>query len=151
MATTIPLSVLSPARNAALDDDPTHHDHLDLDPDIRPAWKRDLLALLEHPTSSSAAFLVHFSITSLIAFSALVTILETVPAFHSISGATWFGLESSLVALFTVEYVARSLAWSYSWPSLFAWLGCSSISLSPFIALTAADPSACPPQPSSAS
>ena len=101
MATTIPLSVLSPARNPALDDDPTHHDHLDLDPDIRPAWKRDLLALLEHPTSSSAAFLVHFSITSLIAFSALVTILETVPgALHSLPGVLWFGLEMSPVAIF---------------------------------------------------
>lgn len=92
---------------------------------IHPPWKRDLLALLERPTSSSAAFVIHFTTTSLIVISALVTVLETVPAFHYISPATWFGLETSLVALFTVEYVARSVAWSYSWSSLARWVGCA--------------------------
>jgi len=56
-------------------------------------------------------------------FSALVTILETVPAFHSLPGGIWFGLETSLVALFTIEYVARCAATSYSWSSLFGWVG----------------------------
>ncbi|EIM85100.1 voltage-gated potassium channel [Stereum hirsutum FP-91666 SS1] len=90
---------------------------------IYPPWKRDLLALLERPTSSSAAFVVHFTSTSLIVISALVTVLETVPSFHYISPATWFGLETSLVALFTIEYVARCVAWSYSWSSLAKWVG----------------------------
>lgn len=92
---------------------------------IYPPWKRDLLALLERPTSSSAAFVVHFTSTSLIVISALVTVLETVPSFHYISPATWFGLETSLVALFTIEYVARCVAWSYSWSSLAKWVGCA--------------------------
>jgi hypothetical protein len=81
--------------------------------------------LLESPTSSSSAFLVHFASTSLIIFSAIVTILETVPSFHSISPRVWFGLETSLVLLFTVEYSARSVAWSSSWISLAKWMFCA--------------------------
>ena len=89
-----------------------------------PAWKRDLHALLELPTSSQPAFLVHVFMSFLIVMSALITILETVPAFHSISGRVWFGLETSLVALFTVEYVTRCLAWSATWMGLARWIFC---------------------------
>ena len=92
---------------------------------IEPAWRRQLYNLLERPNSSAAAVLIHVLVTALIAFSALVTILETVPAFHSLPGGIWFGLETSLVALFTVEYVARCAATSYSWSALFAWVGCA--------------------------
>ncbi|KAF8895953.1 voltage-gated potassium channel [Mucidula mucida] len=87
-----------------------------------PEWKRDLFSLLEQPTSSSGAFLIHALMTFLIVLSALVTVLETVPAFHSISPKVWFGFETSLVALFTIEYVARCLAWSTSWTNLFKWM-----------------------------
>ncbi|KAF8342408.1 hypothetical protein F5887DRAFT_975123 [Amanita rubescens] len=89
---------------------------------IRPAWKRNLNALLEHPTSSPSAFIIHMFTTFLILLSALVTVLETVPAFHSIPTRIWFGLETSLVALFTVEYIARCLAWSSTWLSLLKWM-----------------------------
>jgi potassium voltage-gated channel Shal-related subfamily D protein 2 len=90
-----------------------------------PQWKRDLYALLEHPTSSPSAFVVHVFTTGLIVLSSLVTILETVPAFHEISGGTWFGLETTLVALFTVEYIARCVARSLSWKILFSWVWCA--------------------------
>ncbi|KAF5348601.1 hypothetical protein D9756_009695 [Leucocoprinus leucothites] len=89
---------------------------------IHPPWKRDLFALLERPTSSPAAFLVYAMTTGLIILSALITVLETVPAFHSISNRVWFGIETSLVALFTVEYVSRCVAWSNTWGSLFKWI-----------------------------
>ncbi|KAI0065499.1 voltage-gated potassium channel [Artomyces pyxidatus] len=92
-------------------------------PTIHPQWKRELYQLLERPTSSSAAFVIYVFTTGLIVFSALVTILETVPAFHSIPSGTWFGVETSLVALFTVEYAARCVSASYSWSSFFAWVG----------------------------
>ncbi|KAJ7085767.1 hypothetical protein B0H15DRAFT_910168 [Mycena belliarum] len=88
---------------------------------IHPAWRRNLYALLEQPTSSDSAFLVHVLMTALIVLSAIVTVLETVPAFHSIKTSVWFGLETSLVALFTMEYVARCLAWSGTWMSLLRW------------------------------
>jgi len=88
-----------------------------------PLWKRELYALLEHPTSSPAAFVFHIFSTGLIILSALVTILETVPAFHEISGGIWFGVETSLVALFTIEYIARCIAWSLSWKMLLQWIG----------------------------
>ncbi|KAI0297450.1 hypothetical protein B0F90DRAFT_1811118 [Multifurca ochricompacta] len=90
---------------------------------ITPAWRLNLYNLLERPNSSPAAVLIHVLVTILIVFSALVTIIETVPAFHSLPGGMWFGLETSLVALFTVEYVARCVASSYSWSSFFAWVG----------------------------
>jgi len=92
---------------------------------ITPPWKRALFDLLERPTTSSSAFLVHFASTSLIVFSAIVTILETVRSFHSISPRVWFGLETSIVLLFTVEYCARSVAWSSSWVSLAKWMICA--------------------------
>jgi potassium voltage-gated channel Shal-related subfamily D member 2 len=91
-----------------------------------PPWKRALHAILEQPASSPAAFLMHVFSTSLIIISALVTVLETVPAFHSISTRVWFGFETSLVALFTAEYIARYIAWSGSWSSLLGWLTCKS-------------------------
>ncbi len=94
---------------------------------IKPAWRRHLYNLLERPNSSAAAVLVHVVVTALIVFSALITILETVPgALRSLPGGVWFGLETGLVALFTVEYVARCAATSYSWSGLFGWVGCAS-------------------------
>lgn len=91
-----------------------------------PRWKQDLHALLEQPTTSSSAFIMHVSITSLIIISALVTVFETVPTFRKISNAVWFGFETTLVALFTMEYIARSLAWSGTWMLYFRWATCMS-------------------------
>jgi len=97
-----------------------------------PQWKKDIHALLEQPTSSSPAFAMHIFVTSLIIISALVTVLETVPTFRKIPGAVWFGFETTLVALFTMEYIARSLAWSGTWRLYFGWATCMSPShLSP--------------------
>jgi hypothetical protein len=62
--------------------------------------------------------------TFLIVLSAIITVLETVPAVHSISNSIWFGLETSIVALFTMEYGARCVAWSNTWSSLFYWMFC---------------------------
>ena len=92
---------------------------------IQPPWRRELFQLLEQATSSGTAFFLHIFLTFLIVFSALVTIMETVPAVHSISTRVWFGLETALVALFTVEYIARCVAWSGSWMSLFRWMTCT--------------------------
>lgn len=91
---------------------------------IHPSWKRSLYRLLEQPTSSSAAFLFHMFSTFLITLSAIITVLETVPAVHSISTRVWFGLETSIVALFTMEYIARCFAWSNTWSTLFYWIFC---------------------------
>jgi potassium voltage-gated channel Shal-related subfamily D member 2 len=92
---------------------------------IFPPWKRDLFALMEQPTSSGSAFLLHVLITCLIVISAIITVLETVPAFHTISIRFWFGLETSIVTLFTVEYIARTVAWSGTgWIGLFKWIFC---------------------------
>lgn len=133
MSQPIPLSRLrSPATSRFLTEEQTPRDVEDVFPTtpsfdeppdpITSPWKRALFDLLESPTSSSSAFLVHFASTSLIVFSAIVTILETVPSFHSISPRVWFGLETSLVLLFTVEYSARSVAWSSTWISLAKWM-----------------------------
>lgn len=91
---------------------------------IKSPWKRGLHALLEHPTSSPSAFLIHIVMTCLIITSAIVTVLETVPAFHSTSVRVWFGFETTLVALFTVEYICRCISWSNTWKSLAKWAFC---------------------------
>jgi potassium voltage-gated channel Shal-related subfamily D protein 2 len=96
---------------------------------IRPPWRRDLHALLEQPTSSAPAFFVHAFLTFLIVTSAVVTVLETVPAFHFISTRVWFGLETGLVAMFTMEYIARCLAWSTTWMTCAKWMFCECSSI----------------------
>ncbi|KAJ7074164.1 hypothetical protein C8F01DRAFT_1099454 [Mycena amicta] len=73
--------------------------------DIQPRWRRNLFALLELPASSPSAFLVHVLMTALI-----------------FKTSVWFGLETSLVAMFTMEYIARCLAWSGTWMSLVRWM-----------------------------
>ncbi|TDL17324.1 voltage-gated potassium channel, partial [Rickenella mellea] len=88
---------------------------------IRPLWKRTLHELLEHATSSQSAFIVHLLTTTLILFSAVITVLETVTLFRSTSPGVWFGIETILVPLFTVEYISRAIAWSSSWGTLFSW------------------------------
>ncbi|KAH9933176.1 voltage-gated potassium channel [Epithele typhae] len=98
------------------------YDNLDDAQQTAPTWKKDLYMLLEKPTSSQAAFLVHIFTTSLIVISAVVTVLETVPAFHSISGSLWFGLETTLVVLFTIEYTARCVAHWTSWNRFLGWV-----------------------------
>ncbi|KAL0961287.1 hypothetical protein HGRIS_006247 [Hohenbuehelia grisea] len=100
---------------------PSFEDSLVALDDIHPPWKRDLYALMERPTSSPSAVLIHILTTGLIVLSAIVTILETVPSFHYISTRFWFGLETSIVILFTVEYVLRAVAHSSSWSVLFKW------------------------------
>ncbi|KAF5362705.1 hypothetical protein D9758_011700 [Tetrapyrgos nigripes] len=108
------------------DEDDPHNDH---DPYSYlslmnlPPWKRDLHLLLEHPTSSTGATLIHILMTFFILASAVVTVLETVPALRGVQGGAqiWFGIETTLVAIFTVEYIARCVAWSGSWMSLLRW------------------------------
>ena len=133
MPQTIPLSILSTAGpsasyNASFDrpGDPEYlpNDHADEFQNMKPSWNKDLYLLLEQPTSSQAAFLVHVFTTFLISFSAVITVLETVPAFHSISGSFWFGLETTLVVLFTIEYIGRCIAHGTSWKRLFNWVFC---------------------------
>ena len=136
MADHIPLSRTGPSRHSGSRStsprgDPTLPHILSFETiaqdakDIHPRWKRELYLLLEHPTSSQAAFLVHVATTSLIVVSAAVTVLETIPSSHYISGSVWFGLETSLVALFTVEYIARAVAHSYTWSNFAKWFICT--------------------------
>lgn len=136
MSQQIPLSRISTTSASspfvashASPEEPEYPDGLAYDDDdgtkrMPPSWQKDIYMLLEQPTSSQAAFLVHFFTTSLIVFSAVVTVLETVPAFHSISGSVWFGLETTLVVLFTIEYIGRCIAHGTSWKSFFKWVIC---------------------------
>lgn len=91
---------------------------------LHPKWRHDLFALMEQPASSPPAFFVHIFITSLIILSSFVTVLETIPAFHSVAGSVWFGFETSLVALFTIEYIARCISWSGTWLTFAKWVAC---------------------------
>ncbi|KAG8702701.1 hypothetical protein FRC08_003289 [Ceratobasidium sp. 394] len=100
-----------------------HHrpDNLDTNAPTVAVWRRDMFMLMEQPNSSTSAFVIHFFSTFLIAFSACVTTLETLPAFRSSSERVWFGIETALVALFTLEYGARCFAHSETWSQLWNW------------------------------
>lgn len=139
MSQSIPLARVSSVAVRFLTEDTQPHSPRNVDdifpssaafedgPDaLKSPRKHALFQLLERPNSSSSAVLVHFASTSLIVFSAVVTILETVPSFHSISPRVWFGMETSLVLLFTIEYCARLFAWSSSWTTLVKWMFCMS-------------------------
>jgi hypothetical protein len=78
---------------------------------IKPVLRLQLYNLLECPKLSLAMLLVHVLVTTLITFSNSVTILKTVPVFHSLPGRIWFGIKTSLVVLFTVEYVTQQTFW----------------------------------------
>jgi potassium voltage-gated channel Shal-related subfamily D protein 2 len=143
MADPIPLSRIqtpvssqflteSPRRSPPLHDEDDMFPHSmssDTAPDVLaatlPAWKRNLYCLLEQPTSSQSAFLIHILTTGLIIISAVVTVMETVEILHYVSPRLWFGLETSLVVIFTVEFLARCCAWSGTWMGLFKWITCA--------------------------
>lgn len=70
------------------DDEPhTPFDVVDRDAveaqNITHRFKRKLYLLMEDPASSSAAFWVNVMISGLIVFSAIMTTIETIPAFRS--------------------------------------------------------------------
>lgn len=91
----------------------------------RPQGLREILySLLERPNSSQAAFTIHLLVNALILLSALLTVLETLPLFHHVSSAVWFGLETTIVVCFTFEYVARGIAWSESYATFWSWFSC---------------------------
>jgi hypothetical protein len=91
----------------------------------RPQGLREIMhSLLERPNSSQAAFTVHLMVNALILLSALLTILETLPFFHHVSTAVWFGLETTIVVCFTFEYVARAIAWSETYATFWNWFSC---------------------------
>ncbi|KAF7731801.1 hypothetical protein EC973_008316 [Apophysomyces ossiformis] len=109
-------------RQTPLDNDPPehdeHHHHSPEDAtalDITNDLKRQLYLLLEEPSSSNAAFWINVIVSVLIVLSAVMTTIETIPAFRSKeSNRVWFNLESTMVALFTFEYLLRVFAHSDS-------------------------------------
>lgn len=56
--------------------------------------------------------------------SAILTTLSTLPSFHTdpASSKTLFGLDTTLVVLFTIEYITRSLAHSDSFTQYYNWV-----------------------------
>ncbi|CAG8706604.1 14941_t:CDS:2, partial [Acaulospora colombiana] len=77
------------------------------------SFRHALFLLLEQPTSSSSAFTLHLVTNTIIVLSAFLTILETIPAFHAVDSSLWFGLETGIVVVFSVEYGARSIGWGF--------------------------------------
>lgn len=72
---------------------------------FRASWKRRLFLLMEEPGSSREAFVVHVASTGTIVASALLTMLSTLPSFHTDPKSTraLFGLDTMIVVLFTIE------------------------------------------------
>ncbi|ORY25736.1 hypothetical protein BCR39DRAFT_471139 [Naematelia encephala] len=98
-------------------------DHFGIAQAMRSRWKRKLYLLMEEPNSGREAFFVHAIVTGAILFSALLTTLSTLPSFHTDRNSVraLFGLDTTLVVLFTIEYLARSFAHSDSWSQYYKW------------------------------
>ncbi|ORZ08878.1 hypothetical protein BCR42DRAFT_495170 [Absidia repens] len=102
------------ANGGTLTEDDTEPNY-DLENDIDNRLKRSMYLLLEEPSSSRAAFWTNVVVSFLIVSSAVMTTIETIPAFRSAeSNRVWFHLESTMVALFTLEYILRLFAHSDS-------------------------------------
>lgn len=116
----------------------------------RTSVRHALYLLMERPTSSNSAFVLHFVTNAIIVFrcaqslhcmglklilcSAILTVLETLPFFHTVNTALWFGLETAVVVIFTVEYIARSAAWGFGerhggWKRWWNWATCGFIKI----------------------
>ncbi|KAL7422184.1 hypothetical protein Q5752_002830 [Cryptotrichosporon argae] len=98
-------------------------DHYAIAQGMKTRWKRKLYLLMEEPSSGREAFFIHMVVTGAIVFSAILTTLSTLPSFHvdPSSIRALFGLDTTLVVLFTVEYLARTVAHSDSWAHYYNW------------------------------
>ncbi|ODN73502.1 hypothetical protein L202_08005 [Cryptococcus amylolentus CBS 6039] len=98
-------------------------DHFAVAAGMRTRWKRKLYLLMEEPSSGREAFFLHVLVTGAILFSAILTTLSTMPAFHTepLIIKALFGLDTTIVVLFTIEYIARSLAHTDSWTHYYSW------------------------------
>jgi len=68
----------------------------------------DLFVTPQDPERSKIAFIVNIYVISLILLSAVVTVVETIPAFHHPDSTPfWFALECIFVSNFTLEYLLR--------------------------------------------
>ncbi|KAG0354570.1 hypothetical protein BC939DRAFT_440726 [Gamsiella multidivaricata] len=81
---------------------------------IRSPFKRRLFLLLEDPSSSNAAFALNVWVSFAIVLSAVITTIETIPAFRSTDSAIWFFFETTMVIFFTIEFIARIICHSDS-------------------------------------
>ncbi len=98
-------------------------DHYAIAAAMRSTWKRKLYLLMEEPSSGREAFFVHVAVTGAIFFSVILTTFSTLPAFHTnpVSVRVLFGFDTTLVILFTVEYLARTFAHSDTWAQYYRW------------------------------
>ncbi|CAG8760614.1 2049_t:CDS:10, partial [Cetraspora pellucida] len=85
---------------------------------MRTDWKRNLFLLLEDPSSSKAAFMVNVFVSFSIILSAVLTTVETIPSFRLTSSSVWFNFETTVVFMFTIEYILRLIAHSDSFKQL---------------------------------
>ncbi|KAF9197674.1 hypothetical protein BGZ49_001777 [Haplosporangium sp. Z 27] len=81
---------------------------------IRNPFKRRLYLLLEDPSSSNAAFALNVWVSFAIVLSAVITTIETIPAFRSTDSKVWFYFETVMVGFFTIELIARIICHSDS-------------------------------------
>jgi voltage-gated potassium channel Kch len=117
---------------------PIDEDHFAVAQGMRVSWKKKLYLLMEEPSSGREAFFVHVLVTGGILFryclrfreyfraedrSAVLTTLSTLPSFHTDPShiRALFGLDTTIVVLFTIEYLARTLAHSDSWSMYYKW------------------------------
>ncbi|CAG8623543.1 3632_t:CDS:10 [Paraglomus brasilianum] len=81
---------------------------------MRTNWKKELFLLLEDPSSSRPAFSVNVFVSFSIVLSAVLTTIETIPSFRATESSVWFSFETTIVLIFSIEYLLRLIAHSDS-------------------------------------
>jgi hypothetical protein len=85
---------------------------------IENAFIRSVYLIMEDPSSSRLAFVVNITTAVLISLNSLFMCLETLPAVQLEIDFFWFYLQLSMIGLFTVEFILRFIAHTYSWSAM---------------------------------
>ncbi|CAJ0906960.1 1076_t:CDS:2 [Entrophospora sp. SA101] len=78
---------------------------------MRTDWKRELFLLLEDPSSSNAAFMVHVFVSFSIVLSAVLTTIETIPTYRSTASST-YDFRFTILRLFRLLRVFKAFKYS---------------------------------------
>lgn len=92
-----------------------------LRPQALPPWRAALLEFLDDPSSSFLARMWTYFLLGVIFLSTVTFCLESIPGFSRQAdsrSSAWYALEASATAVFTVEILARLIAYGDLWQYL---------------------------------
>jgi len=71
--------------------------------------------IFEDADGSQVSTYINYWIMGLIIFSAVIAVIETIPAIHKTQKDIWFGLECFFVINFSIEFISRAISCPSTW------------------------------------